>query len=147
MVAFLFIYVIIVYKLEGLFMDKNDAEKLDKQGKSIVYSKNLSEDQLSSLSQEFQLQEVEETAIFSVLSDDAKKFLLKLEPASGVISNSIKLIADGKAPQGMLDLENPKLVELANKYKAERKTDEVDYDLLLDLADEYVDYLYPDSDE
>lgn len=128
-------------------MDKNDAEKLDKQGKSIVYSKNLNEDQLSSLSQEFQLQEVEETAIFSVLSDDAKKFLLKLEPASGVISNSIKLIAEGKAPQGMLDLENPKLVELANKYKAERKNDEVDYDLLFDLADEYVDYLYPDSDE
>lgn len=128
-------------------MNKNDAEKLDKQGKSIVYSKNLSKEQLSSLSQEFQLQEVEETAIFSVLSDDAKKFLLKLEPASGVISNSIKLIADGKAPKGMLDLENPKLVELANKYKSERKNDEVDYDLLFDLADEYVDYLYPDSDE
>lgn len=139
--------VIIIVKLEGLLMNESDAKKLDEQGKSIVYSKNLSAEQLGSLSQEFQLQEVEEVAIFSVLSDDAKKFLLKLEPATGVISNSIKLIADGKAPQGMLALENPKLVELADKYKKESKGNTPEEDLLCDLADEYVDSLYPDSDE
>ena len=129
-------------------MKQEEAEMLDKEGKSIVYSKNLSEDQLASLSQEFQLAELEEVAIFSVLSDDAKKFLLKLEPATGVIVNSIELQAEGKAPEGMVSLENPLLSELAEEYNNRVKKDKSNADELLnELADRYVDKLYPDSDE
>lgn len=129
-------------------MKQEEAEMLDKEGKSIVYSKNLSEDQLASLSQEFQLAELEEVAIFSVLSDDAKKFLLKLEPATGVIVNSIVLQAEGKAPEGMVNLENPLLSELAKEYNNRVKKDKSnETELLNELADRYVDKLYPDSDE
>ena len=129
-------------------MKQEEAEMLDKEGKSIVYSKNLSEDQLASLSQEFQLAELEEVAIFSVLSDDAKKFLLKLEPATGVIVNSIELQAKGKAPEGMVSLENPLLSELAKEYNNRVKKDKSNAtELLNELADQYVDKLYPDSDE
>lgn len=129
-------------------MKQEEAEMLDKEGKSIVYSKNLSEDQLASLSQEFQLAELEEVAIFSVLSDDAKKFLLKLEPATGVIVNSIELQAEGKAPEGMVSLENPLLSELAKEYNSRVKKDKSNAtELLNELADRYVDKLYPDSDE
>ena len=129
-------------------MKQEEAEMLDKEGKSIVYSKNLSGDQLASLSQEFQLAELEEVAIFSVLSDDAKKFLLKLEPATGVIVNSIELQAEGKAPEGMVSLENPLLSELAEEYNNRVKKDKSNADELLnELADRYVDKLYPDSDE
>lgn len=129
-------------------MKQEEAEMLDKEGKSIVYSKNLSKDQLASLSQEFQLAELEEVAIFSVLSDDAKKFLLKLEPATGVIVNSIVLQAEGKAPEEMVSLENPLLSELAKEYNNRVKKDKSNADELLnELADRYVDKLYPDSDE
>lgn len=129
-------------------MKQEEAEMLDKEGKSIVYSKNLSEDQLASLSQEFQLAELEEVAIFSVLSDDAKKFLLKLEPATGVIVNSIVLQAEGKAPEEMVSLENPLLSGLAKEYNNRVKKDKSNADELLnELADRYVDKLYPDSDE
>lgn len=129
-------------------MKQEEAEKLDKEGKSIVYSKNLSEDQLASLSQEFQLAELEEVSIFSVLSDDAKKFLLKLEPATGVIANSIVLQAEGKAPEGMVSIENPLLSDLAKDYNNRVKKDKSNAtELLNELADRYVDKLYPDSDE
>lgn len=129
-------------------MKQEEAEMLDKEGKSIVYSKNLSGDQLASLSQEFQLAELEEVAIFSVLSDDAKKFLLKLEPATGVIVNSIELQAEGKAPEGMVSLENPLLSELAKEYNSRVKKDKSNAtELLNELADRYVDKLYPDSNE
>lgn len=129
-------------------MKQEEAEMLDKEGKSIVYSKNLSEDQLASLSQEFQLAELEEVAIFSVLSDDAKKFLLKLEPATGVIANSIVLQAEGKAPEGMVSIENPLLSDLAKDYNNRVKKDKSNAtNLLNELADRYVDKLYPDSDE
>lgn len=129
-------------------MKQEEAEMLDKEGKSIVYSKNLSEDQLASLSQEFQLAELEEVAIFSALSDDAKKFLLKLEPATGVIINSITLQAAGKAPEGMISIENPLLSELSKEYKKRLKSDGSNAtELLNELADKYVDKLYPDSDE
>ena len=131
-----------------IVLKQEEAEKLDKEGKSIVYSKHLSEDQLASLSQEFQLAELEEVAIFSVLSDDAKKFLLKLEPATGVIVNSIELQAEGKAPEGMVSLENPLLSELAKEYNSRVKKDKSNAtDLLNELADRYVDKLYPDSNE
>lgn len=131
-----------------IILKQEEAEMLDKEGKSIVYSKNLSEDQLASLSQEFQLAELEEVAIFSVLSDDAKKFLLKLEPATGVIVNSIELQAEGKAPEGMVSLENPLLSELAKEYNSRVKKDKSNAtELLNELADRYVDKLYPDSDE
>lgn len=131
-----------------ILLKQEEAEMLDKEGKSIVYSKNLSEDQLASLSQEFQLAELEEVAIFSVLSDDAKKFLLKLEPATGVIVNSIVLQAEGKAPEEMVSLENPLLSELAKEYNNRVKKDKSNADELLnELADRYVDKLYPDSDE
>lgn len=131
-----------------ILLKQEEAEMLDKEGKSIVYSKNLSEDQLASLSQEFQLAELEEVAIFSVLSDDAKKFLLKLEPATGVIVNSIVLQAEGKAPEGMVSLENPLLSGLAKEYNNRVKKDKSNADELLnELADRYVDKLYPDSDE
>lgn len=129
-------------------LKQEEAEMLDKEGKSIVYSKNLSEDQLASLSQEFQLAELEEVAIFSVLSDDAKKFLLKLEPATGVIANSIVLQAEGKAPEGMVSIENPLLSDLAKEYNNRVKKDKSNAtNLLNELADRYVDKLYPDSDE
>ncbi len=129
-------------------MTQEEAERLDKEGKSIVYSKHLSEDQLASLSQEFQLAELEEVAIFSVLSDDAKKFLLKLEPATGVISNSILLQAEGKAPEGMIKLENHLLSDLAKEYNNRVKKDKSNAtDLLNELSDRYVDKLYPNSDE
>lgn len=131
-----------------IVLKQEEAEKLDKEGKSIVYSKHLSEDQLASLSQEFQLAELEEVAIFSVLSDDAKKFLLKLEPATGVIANSIVLQAEGKAPKEMINMENPLLAELAKEYNNRVKKDKSNAtDLLNELADRYVDELYPDSDE
>lgn len=131
-----------------IVLKQEEAEKLDKEGKSIVYSKNLSEDQLASLSQEFQLAELEEVAIFSVLSDDAKKFLLKLEPATGVIANSIVLQAEGKAPEGMVSIENPLLSDLAKEYNNRVKKDKSNAtNLLNELADRYVDKLYPDSDE
>jgi len=131
-----------------IVLKQEEAEMLDKEGKSIVYSKNLSEVQLASLSQEFQLAELEEVAIFSVLSDDAKKFLLKLEPATGVIVNSIELQAEGKAPEGMVSLENPLLSELAEEYNNRVKKDKSNADELLnELADRYVDKLYPDSNE
>lgn len=131
-----------------ILLKQEEAEMLDKEGKSIVYSKNLSEDQLASLSQEFQLAELEEVAIFSVLSDDAKKFLLKLEPATGVIVNSIVLQAEGKAPEEMVSLENPLLSGLAKEYNNRVKKDKSNADELLnELADRYVDKLYPDSDE
>lgn len=131
-----------------ILLKQKEAEMLDKEGKSIVYSKNLSEDQLASLSEEFQLAELEEVAIFSILSDDAKKFLLKLEPATGVISNSIVLQAEGKAPEGMIKLENPLLSELAKEYNKRLKSDgSNDEKLLNELSDKYVDKLYPDSDE
>lgn len=131
-----------------IVMKQEEAEKLDKEGKSIVYSKNLSEDQLASLSQEFQLAELEEVSIFSVLSDDAKKFLLKLEPATGVIANSIVLQAEGKAPEGMVSIENPLLSDLAKDYNNRVKKDKSNAtELLNELADRYVDKLYPDSDE
>lgn len=131
-----------------IVLKQEEAEKLDKEGKSIVYSKNLSEDQLASLSQEFQLAELEEVAIFSVLSDDAKKFLLKLEPATGVIANSIVLQAEGKAPEGMVSIENPLLSDLAKEYNNRVKKDKSNAtELLNELADRYVDKLYPDSDE
>lgn len=131
-----------------ILLKQEEAEMLDKEGKSIVYSKNLSEDQLAGLSQEFQLAELEEVAIFSVLSDDAKKFLLKLEPATGVIVNSIVLQAEGKAPEEMVSLENPLLSKLAKEYNNRVKKDKSNADELLnELADRYVDKLYPDSDE
>jgi len=131
-----------------IVLKQEEAEMLDKEGKSIVYSKNLSEVQLASLSQEFQLAELEEVAIFSVLSDDAKKFLLKLEPATGVIVNSIELQAEGKAPEGMVSLENPLLSELAKEYNSRVKKDKSNAtELLNELADRYVDKLYPDSNE
>lgn len=131
-----------------IFLKQEEAEMLDKEGKSIVYSKNLSEDQLASLSQEFQLAELEEVSIFSVLSDDAKKFLLKLEPATGVIANSIVLQAEGKAPEGMVSIENPLLSDLAKDYNNRVKKDKSNAtELLNELADRYVDKLYPDSDE
>lgn len=131
-----------------VLLKQEEAEKLDKEGKSIVYSKHLSEDQLASLSQEFQLAELEEVAIFSVLSDDAKKFLLKLEPATGVITNSIVLQAEGKAPEGMVSIENPLLSDLAKEYNNRVKKDKSNAtNLLNELADRYVDKLYPDSDE
>lgn len=131
-----------------IFLKQEEAEMLDKEGKSIVYSKHLSEDQLASLSQEFQLAELEEVAIFSVLSDDAKKFLLKLEPATGVIANSIVLQAEGKAPEGMVSIENPLLSDLAKEYNNRVKKDKSNAtNLLNELADRYVDKLYPDSDE
>lgn len=129
-------------------MKQEEAEKLDAEGKSIVYSKHLDEEQLGALSQEFQLEELEEVAIFSLLSDHAKKFLLKLEPSTGVISNSIVQQASGNAPEGMINLESPVISLLAKKYNEQLKEDKSNSEELLNqLSDEYVNYLYPNSDE